>query len=261
MYSIWKCPVNNCSSIQACLSCNNVLLLLQAFDTITLQRYTLYQCKMFHWNQHQLGYLVLYTIHFDKIGHMVPFCVDGHIIITCFCTPVLKSNNDKISWTPHICWFLSLRRTATAHGRLCDSPHLYLLCESLWLVMTWRIFSIVGARLCSWSIQVCHWNSWSWLAGMVRNIDGADFLHNVEHSVSIWSSTIWSVLLSYILKICMVHLGITITSLSWFDMTCINWVANCKLMFITLVDWITCLSSSGNSATNGLLAVDIRPDN
>ena len=46
--------------MQTRLSHNNVLLLIQAFDAVSLQWYTLYQCKMFHLNQHQLGYLVLY---------------------------------------------------------------------------------------------------------------------------------------------------------------------------------------------------------
>ena len=77
LYSIRKCPVNNCSSIQTCLSRYNVLLLLQAFDAITLQRYTLYQC---HWNQHQLGYLVLYITHFWQNRTYGPFlCKWSHI--------------------------------------------------------------------------------------------------------------------------------------------------------------------------------------
>ena len=41
VHCIWKCPVNNFNCIQ---TRNNMLLLLQAFDVITLQRYTLYQC-------------------------------------------------------------------------------------------------------------------------------------------------------------------------------------------------------------------------
>ena len=52
---------------------HTILSMLQAFDAITLQRYTLHQCKMFHWNQHQLGYLVLYTTHFWQNRAYSPF--------------------------------------------------------------------------------------------------------------------------------------------------------------------------------------------
>ena len=81
MYSKRKRPVNNFNCIQMHLSRNNVLLLLQAFDAITLQRYTLYTSAKYS-IEISINWAIWYCVlifDINLIGHMVPFCVDGHI--------------------------------------------------------------------------------------------------------------------------------------------------------------------------------------